>query len=105
MLSLAGLPPTVGCMGKLFVFEAAVGAGYIGLTVVAVIASAISLYYYLRVVAVVYTPTDSGELARPGTETFEPLGISAVAFAGLLTLLLGVFPGILYGLAEKSSLL
>ena len=105
MLSLAGLPPTVGFMGKLFVFEAAVGAGYVGLTVIAVIASAISLYYYLQVVAVVYTPADDAKAASSTTEPFEPLGISAVAFAGLLTLLLGVFPGILYGLAEKASLL
>jgi NADH-quinone oxidoreductase subunit N len=102
MLSLAGLPPTVGFMGKLFVFEAAVGQGYVGLTLLAIIASAISLYYYLRVVAVVYTPaegTETGEVA------VEPWGVSAVVAAGLLTLGLGIFPGILYGLAERASLL
>jgi NADH-quinone oxidoreductase subunit N len=102
MLSLAGLPPTVGFMGKLFVFEAAIGSGYVGLTVIAIIASVISLYYYLRVVAVVYTPTDDAEAAGPAP---EPWGLSAVAFAGALTLLLGVFPGILYGIAERASLL
>ena len=102
MLSLAGLPPTVGFMGKLFVFEAAIGSGYIGLAIIAVISSAISLYYYLRVIAVVYSPSADAEVAGPAP---EPWGVSAVAFAGALTLLLGVFPGILYGLAQKASLL
>jgi NADH-quinone oxidoreductase subunit N len=102
MLSLAGLPPTVGFMGKLFVFEAAIGSGYLGLTVVAIIASAISLYYYLRVVAVVYTPVDEAE---PAGAVTEPWSLGAVVLAGVLTLLLGVFPGILYGVAERASLL
>jgi len=53
----------------------------------------------------VYTPADDAEAASSTAEPFEPLGTSAVAFAGVLTLLLGVFPGILYGLAEKASLL
>lgn len=102
MLSLAGLPPTVGFMGKLFVFEAAIGSGYLGLTVVAIVSSAISLYYYLRVAAVVFSPAPEGDVVQPAT---EPWGTTAVAFAGLLTILLGVFPGLLYGLAERSSLI
>jgi NADH-quinone oxidoreductase subunit N len=103
MLSLAGIPPTVGFMGKLFVFEAAIGSGYVGLTIIAVISSAISLYYYLRVVAVVYSTPSEPEPAAPVVA--EPWGTSAVAVAGVLTLLLGVFPGLLYGLASRSSLL
>jgi NADH-quinone oxidoreductase subunit N len=103
MLSLAGVPPTIGFMGKLFVFEAAIASGYLGLTIVGVVSTAISLYYYLRVVAAVYAPS-----AEPAAETeapLEPWGTTAVAFAGALTILLGVFPGLLYGLAEHSSLL
>jgi NADH-quinone oxidoreductase subunit N len=103
MLSLAGVPPTVGFMGKLFVFEAAIGAGYVGLTIVAVVSSAISLYYYLRVVALIYAP--STEPTADVEPPPEPWGTTAVAFAGALTILLGVFPGILYGLAQHSSLL
>ncbi len=102
LLSLAGLPPTVGFMGKLFVFEAAIGSGYLGLAIIAIISSAISLYYYLRVVALIYSPTPDSDVAGPAP---EPWGVSAVAFAGALTLLLGVFPGILYGLAQRASLL
>jgi NADH-quinone oxidoreductase subunit N len=103
VLSLAGVPPTVGFMGKLFVFEAAIGAGYVGLTIVAVVSSAISLYYYLRVVALIYAP--STEPTADVEPPPEPWGTTAVAFAGALTILLGVFPGILYGLAQHSSLL
>jgi NADH-quinone oxidoreductase subunit N len=103
MFSLAGIPPTIGFMGKLFVFEAAIGSGYVGLTVIAVVSSAISLYYYLRVVAVLYSSPAASE---PSIEVVtEPWGTSAVALAGVLTVLLGVFPGLLYGLAERSSLL
>jgi NADH-quinone oxidoreductase subunit N len=103
MLSLAGIPPTIGFMGKLFVFEAAIGSSYVGLTIIAVLSSAISLYYYLRVVAVLYSPPAEPEPV--GDVETEPWGTSAVAFAGVLTVLLGVFPGLLYGLAERSSLL
>ena len=100
MLSLAGIPPTVGFMGKLFVFEAAIRAGFAPLTIVAIISSAISLYYYLRVVLVLYAPPEGGE----ETPTSDPLAMAAVTLAGLLTLALGIFPGILYGLAQRSSL-
>jgi NADH-quinone oxidoreductase subunit N len=103
MLSLAGIPPTVGFMGKVFVFEAAIGAGYVGLTVIAILSSAISLYYYLRVVGVLYSvPAETEPAIKVAA---EPWGTSAVAFAGALTLLLGVFPGLLYGVAQRSSLL
>ena len=101
MLALAGIPPTAGFMGKLFVFVAAVKAGYAGLALVAVVSSAISLFYYLKVVLVIYAPPDKGRRAP----TVDPLGTAAVLGAGVLTLLLGVFPGLLYDLAQRSSLL
>ena len=50
MLSLGGIPPTAGFMGKFWIFSAAIDAGFAGLAVVGVVNSAISLYYYLRVV-------------------------------------------------------
>ena len=100
MLSLAGIPPTVGFMGKLFVFEAAIRAGYAPLIIVAIISSAISLFYYLRVTLVIYSPAE-GDATAPES---DPWGTSAVLVAGILTLALGIFPGILYGLAQRSSL-
>jgi len=101
MLSLAGVPLTAGFMGKLFIFVAAVQAGYAGLAIVAVVASVISLYYYLRVVIVIYTPAETGKRVRPA----DPLGTAAVLAAGAVTVGLGIFPGLLYDLAQRSSLL
>ena len=54
MLSLGGIPPTAGFMGKLYLFAAAVNAGYVLLVVIAVLMSAVSLYYYLRIVLQMY---------------------------------------------------
>ena len=46
---MAGIPPTAGFMGKLYLFAAAVNAGYVWLVVLAVLMSAVSLYYYFRI--------------------------------------------------------
>ena len=109
MLSLAGIPPTVGFMGKLFVFQAIIRAGYAPLAVVAVVSSAVSLYYYLKVVIAVYTPPGesaaAGESEVPGRDReLDPFATAAVGLAGVLTLALGIFPSVLYDLAQKASL-
>src|SRR4029079_9236633 len=54
MLSLGGIPPTAGFMGKFWLFSAAIDSGYFGLAVIGVLNSAISLYYYIRVVVFMY---------------------------------------------------
>ena len=54
MVSLAGLPPTAGFLGKYFVFSAAMDEGYLWLVVVAVLNSLVSVYYYLRPVVAMY---------------------------------------------------
>ncbi len=54
MFSMAGIPPLVGFMGKLFVFKAAIEQGLIALTVVGAIASVISAFYYLRIIKIMY---------------------------------------------------
>jgi NADH-quinone oxidoreductase subunit N len=58
LLSLAGMPPLSGFMGKLLLFTAAVNAGYVGLAVIAAVNSVISLYYYLGVVVTMYFSGD-----------------------------------------------
>jgi NADH:ubiquinone oxidoreductase subunit 5 (subunit L)/multisubunit Na+/H+ antiporter MnhA subunit len=54
MLSLTGIPPTIGFWGKFYLFTAVVDAGYTWLAVVAVVMSAVSAFYYLRVVWLMY---------------------------------------------------
>src|ERR1041384_5707626 len=54
LLSLGGLPPTAGFLGKWYIFSAAVSAGYYGLAVIGVLTSVISVFFYLRVVVMMY---------------------------------------------------
>jgi NADH-quinone oxidoreductase subunit N len=63
MLSLGGIPPTAGFMGKFWLFGAAIDAGYYWLAMIGVLNSAISLYYYVRVVVFMYIKTE-----RAGSE-------------------------------------
>jgi NADH-quinone oxidoreductase subunit N len=99
MLSLGGIPPTAGFMGKLWLFGAAIDAGYVWLALIGVLNSAISLYYYIRLVVFMY-------LKQPGGGS-EPRATPAMAFAlGLAvvaTLLFGVYPDRLFALAEASA--
>ena len=90
MLSLAGIPPTVGFIGKLLLFRAAVDAGLVGLTLVAVLSSAAGAYYYLRVVIYMYM--------RPVPEGAHPLERAwmtelALILSTAAVVLLGILPG------------
>jgi len=90
MLSLGGFPTTAGFLGKFYLFRAAVGAGLTGLTVIAVVTSVISVYYYLRIVVVMYMQEGTPQAAV--TRLPWPLRIAlAVSVAGIF--LLGLFPG------------
>src|SRR6185369_14605768 len=61
MLSLAGVPLTAGFIGKLYVFTAALSAGYGELVVVGVLTSAVATFYYLRIIAAMWMrPADAG---------------------------------------------
>ena len=69
MLSLGGIPPTAGFMGKFWLFGAAIDAGYVWLAVIGVLNSAISLYYYVRIVVFMYLKketTGSEPVDQPG---------------------------------------
>jgi len=99
MLGLAGIPPTAGFMGKLYVFSAAVEAGYVGLTVIAVIMSAVSLYYYFRIVVQMYL--HDGEEDEPA-ELIRDRWVDAMIFVCVfMTLLIGVYPGPMVGWAQS----
>ncbi len=99
MLSLGGIPPTAGFMGKFWLFGAAIDAGFYRLALIGVLNSAVSLYYYLRVVVYMWLknePVGSMPQATPA------LALTiAVAMVG--TLVLGLYPGPLFELAETSA--
>ena len=95
MLSLAGIPLTGGFFGKFFLLAAAVGQGYIGLVVFAVIMSMVGLYYYLRPIIAMYmqpTPEDATPVPVDGIQRATLLVLVA------LTIALGVVPGFLSGI-------
>lgn len=91
LLSLGGIPPTAGFMGKLYVFAAAIRSGYVWLVVIAVLMSAVSLYYYLRIVLQMYLRDGEGVEPAPMVSavwTEQALWACAVA-----VLLIGLWPG------------
>jgi NADH-quinone oxidoreductase subunit N len=99
LLSLGGFPPTAGFIAKWYIFSAAVGSGYYGLAVIGVLSSVVSVFFYLRIVVMMYM-TDRD--ARP-----VPAPISRMAMAGLVVamlgvLYLGVLPSRVIELAQQS---
>jgi NADH-quinone oxidoreductase subunit N len=89
MASLAGLPPTAGFIGKLYLFNAALGAGQLAVALVAALTTVVSVYYYLRVPYLMFTGRQPGEvqvLRAPGVRF-------AIVVAGFVVILLGVLPG------------
>jgi NADH-quinone oxidoreductase subunit N len=99
MLSLGGIPPTAGFMGKFWLFSAAIDAHYYWLAVIGVLNSAISLYYYIRIVVFMYLKKETiGSVPTTSPTLAVALG---VAVAG--TLFFGVYPRLLFELAETSA--
>lgn len=96
MLSLGGIPPTLGFVGKYLVFLHAVEHGQVWLALVGVVTSLVGVFYYLRVVYVLYM---KDEVKEPGPGLLlDGWGKTAVVLAALGTLVLGIFPGWLLGL-------
>jgi NADH-quinone oxidoreductase subunit N len=102
LASLAGLPPTAGFIAKVSVFGAAVNAGEWPLVLIAVLASVVAAFFYLRVIVIMYTqdpPPDAARIERAPGPTV------AIAAVGAATLVLGIFPGILYHVLDQASVL
>ena len=99
MISLTGLPPTVGFMVKVYIFGAAVNSGLAWLAVVGVVNSVVSAYYYLRVVRVMYlSPAPTEEPVTSGL----PLRLAVLATsAGIVVF--GIYPGPLLELARMAA--
>ena len=99
LLSLGGLPPTVGFIGKWYIFSAAVGAGYYGLAIIGVLTSVISVFFYLRVVVMMYMSD------RPATAVLPPVstvGMAALVASIVVILALGILPTPVLNFAAES---
>lgn len=99
LLSLGGIPPTAGFVGKLWIFSAAIEGGLIWLAVVGVINNVISFSYYWKIIRAVYlTPTQMVERFTTSPTMAVALGVTA---AGVL--IIGVFPGPLLSLIQAAA--
>ena len=98
MLSLAGIPPTVGFFGKFYLFTAALGEGLVWLAIWGVLNSVISVYYYLRPIVVMYMKDGEVEeslLAMNATRT-------AIVISAVMVVFLGLISGPIFEVFEKA---
>ncbi len=99
LLSLAGIPPTIGFLGKLYIFAAAIRTGLYGLAVVGVVNVVISLFYYLRIVVHMYMRKQEHECQDVSS---LPLGL-ALGLSAAATVVLGIFPQAILNAIEHSA--
>jgi len=100
MLSLAGIPPTVGFIAKVGVFGAAIDAGYWSLAVLGVVVSVAAAFFYLRVIVAMYMQRSEVDPEDAPGALQILLGVTAAA-----VLVLGVFPGLVMGFLDPASIL
>ena len=99
LLSLGGFPPTAGFIGKWYLFGAAVAAGDYGLAIIGVLTSVVSVYFYLRVVVMMYMSEDlsAAPVTQPSRSTLFALAVPTAA-----TFYLGILPARVLEIAARS---
>ncbi|MEJ5223869.1 MAG: NADH-quinone oxidoreductase subunit N [Anaerolineales bacterium] len=98
MLSLTGMPPTLGLVGKFYLFRAVIEGGFPGLAVIGVLTSLMSAYYYLRVVVTMYMREGDPHPLREGWLVFT------WGFAAVATVVLSLAPAALFDWAAQAVL-
>jgi NADH-quinone oxidoreductase subunit N len=98
LLSLGGIPPTAGFIGKWYIFGAALQEGHYWLAIIGVLTSVISVFFYLRIVVMMYM-TEGTELVRPRLPVTAVAGLALVTIA---VLYLGILPTRVLNLALDS---
>jgi NADH-quinone oxidoreductase subunit N len=101
LLSLVGIPLTGGFFGKFYIFQAALQANLIWLTVLGLLNSAVAAYYYLRIVGAMYM--QDAEESTPVPQPLPPATQLALLLPALGTIVLGVFPSAVLDFAIKSA--
>jgi NADH-quinone oxidoreductase subunit N len=100
LLSLAGIPPTAGFLGKYYIFLALIETGHYTLAVIATLYVAVAIYYYFRLVRSMFV----GEATEHAPLT-SSVGLRfALAGAGIMTLIVGIYPEPFLQLAQRSLL-
>lgn len=95
LFSLAGIPSTIGFIGKFYVFTEAINAGYVALAVLAIIATIVSVYYYFKLIAMMYFyPTKEACVSIEFND--KRVSTYAIAFVAILTVLGGIGSAIVF---------
>ena len=98
MFSLTGIPPMAGFIGKFYIFKSAVQAGLVWLAVVGVLFSAVSAYFYLRIIMIMYMKEPKGSFEL----TTSPSLALALAISVTAVIVIGVYPTNLLNFARAS---
>jgi NADH-quinone oxidoreductase subunit N len=104
LFSLAGIPPTAGFMGKFYIFSAAMKESFVGLAIIGVINSVISVYYYLRVTIAMYMKDSESAEQKIAPAVFSPAVIVAIVIAAYGVLRMGIFPSDYIHMVQQSLL-
>jgi len=99
LLSLGGFPPTVGFIGKWYIFNAAIQEGMYTLAILGVLTSVVSVFFYLRIVVMMYMSDDTAPEHRPAVSPVTMVGL-VIALIGVIYL--GILPGGLLSVAADS---
>jgi NADH-quinone oxidoreductase subunit N len=102
MFSLAGIPPLAGFVGKFYIFSSAIKSGYIWLTIIGVLNSLISVYYYLRITVLMYMREPEKEVVL---SLSNPALIAALVVTTFFTIQMGLFPNAYMELARASIMM
>ncbi len=104
LLSMIGIPFTGGFFGKFYVFSAAISGGHTGLAVIGLLNSGVACFYYLRLLALMYTrhPHERGNERVRFTKLTVPAA-AGLAIAALATLTLGILPGTTLSLTNRAA--
>lgn len=98
MLSLIGLPPTLGLVGKFYLFRAVMAGGFTGLAIIGVLTSLVSAYYYLRVVVTMYMQEGDPQRSQESFLDFT------TAFTAIATVVISLVPQYLFAWASSAVL-
>ena len=86
---MAGIPPLAGFLGKYYIFSEAIKNGYIWLTLIGILASVVGVYYYFKVILAMYTKEADDVAVKPSL-----LYVAVMVLCVLLSLILGIYPGV-----------
>ena len=102
MISLIGIPPTVGFIGKVYLFSAAMDSGLAWLAIFGVINSVVSAYYYLNIVKIMFMGSPEEETDKEVESIPHTIGYTAVILSAAATFAFWLFPSPIIDIANKA---